>query len=269
MKSLFFRNGHLINQNEATIALSGSGFQGSKAVYTSLRTYNDVPFMLHEHMQRLQESAVMLGFELPFKKEDISNWVKESIQQAGFKECFLRITAIPHDVFIACRELIIDTIVYEGVSVLSVPVVRELYKAKVVGTPGTIRAHQQAQEAGCYEALLYNPYSGNLSEGSRSNLLWIKNNTLYWSDDALSGITQKVVTELAQDLGFAVQKGQLAQKELDSVQEVFITQTSRGIIPVTQIDEQSIGDGKPGAITLQLMHSFQEFTQQYHEGSQL
>lgn len=261
MEPLVSHNGEIIDSSQATLAINSPGFQSSQAIYTSVRTYNGKPFQLEQHLERLRSSAAEVGFALSQSLETIRGWVLQIIEESSFSPHFLRITATPDDIFIESRPLEIDSIVYEGVSVISVPMTRELVKAKVVGSPGTNRAYQKARSQDSYEALLRNPSTNKLTEGSRSNLLWIKEGVLNWCDEALSGITQAAVLELAAQLKIPTHQSELDYDELGKIEELFLTQTSRGIVPILQVDDVKVSNGKVGETTKQLMQAFEELTQ--------
>ena len=104
---------------------------------------------------------------------------------------------------------------------------------------------------------------GEITEGSRSNVLWVRNGILHWCPFALDGITQRTVLDLAASASIPIQtqriyKGGLPVSELRYIDELFLTQTSRGIIPVTQVNGKEIGEGDVGAVTHALMRTFHD-----------
>jgi len=254
----FSRNGTIIDFSESIYHQDVDYPQ--KAVYTSIRTYHGRPFGLDQHLIRLKDSAERLGFEIPQSIEQIRVWVEQVVTLSDFEPRFLRITTTPSNVFILSRPLEIDPKIYDGVRVSVEPVIRENVKVKAVDTPDTIEAYEHAREEGFYEALLLNEDKDMLTEGSRSNILWIKGGILHWCDQALSGITQGAVLKLAQDADIPTQQSTLPVEELADVDEFFLTQTSRGIVPITAVNSVAIKDGKVGPITRKLMKAFQELT---------
>jgi len=254
----FSRNGTAIDFSEE-IYLKDPDYP-QKAVYTSLRTYHGKPFALEQHLERLRDSANRLGFRIPHSIDEVRKWIGDIIALSDFEPQFLRITATPQNIFILSRSLEIDQSVYQGVRVSVEPVVRENVKVKAVDTPDTIEAYDHAQHEGFYEALLLNEEKDMITEGSRSNILWIKEGTLYWCNDALSGITQATVLKLAERAGISTRQSTLPLEELADIDEFFLTQTSRGIVPIVAVNSIAIKDGKVGPMTRQLMKAFEEFT---------
>lgn len=78
----------------------------------------------------------------------------------------------------------------------------------------------------------------------------------------LSGVTRKVVLELAEGL-FPIEVRDISRSELQAADEVFITGTSKGLVPVVQVDDRTIGSGRPGKHTRQLMTAMQDYTEKH------
>ena len=143
--------------------------------------------------------------------------------------------------------------VYEtGVRVETTEIQREhprLKSTTFIGQSDSERKHI-AQE-GIFEALLVK--DGKILEGMTSNFFYVKDNILYTAqDDILLGITRKTVIAVARGRGVDVKYEPLERNHLKDVDEAFITSSSRGSVPVIQIDNLTIGQGRPGPITMEL-----------------
>lgn len=263
-------NGVIIEPSEEQVLAELAGYP-EQSVYTSVRTYGREPWRLDEHLQRLEASAKLKGLSLPRTIDEIRQWVFELLtleyadeeNATGRPERFIKIVATPHDIVINSRKLEIDPKIYDGVTVTIHPLIRPQVKAKSADVSEQTKACEEAQAKGCYEALLLNEEKNVLTEGSRSNVLWIKDGILYWCDEALSGITQGDVLKLAAELGIPTQQAELHVDEIWDLDEMFLTQTSRGIVPVTAIhDAVKIRDGIVGPLTRRLMTAFAVLTRQ-------
>jgi branched-chain amino acid aminotransferase len=114
-----------------------------------------------------------------------------------------------------------------------------------------------AQE-GVFEALLVK--DGKILEGMTSNFFYVKHNILFTAqDDILLGITRKTVIEVARGRGVEVKYEPLKRNQSTDVDEAFITSSSRGIVPVIQIDRSTIGQGRPGPITKDLSAAYAQY----------
>ena len=150
--------------------------------------------------------------------------------------------------------------VYEtGVRVEATEIQREhprLKSTTFIGQSDSERKHI-AQE-GFFEALLVK--DGKILEGMTSNFFYVNDNILYTAqDDILLGITRKTVIDVARGRGVDVKYEPLERNQLTNVHEAFITSSSRGIVPVIQIDNITIGQGRPGPITMELSAGYDHY----------
>jgi D-alanine transaminase len=117
---------------------------------------------------------------------------------------------------------------------------------------------QEACENRLKEAIFVR--NGLITEGSHSNIFFVVDKTLYThpeSNHILSGVTRKNVLRIAQDLGINIREEAMIENRLRFAQESFITNTSGGVIPVTEIGGNTIGEGMPGPITRLIYDKFE------------
>ncbi len=243
--------------------LSNDGNYPEKAVYTSMRTYNSRAFELDHHLIRLKQSARLMGFKIFPTLLQIRQQVEQLIEQSPEETQFLKITATPDHLVIVTRPLHIDEKIYDGVSVVTKNLSRTQVRIKSFPDKKMQESYQSATADGHHDVLLVND-QGLITEGSRSNFLWITGNSLHWCSDALEGITQanvmkcfKTLQREQPELQLKMTPG-LPEDNLSTVDELFITQTSRGLIPVTEVNGIHIGNGKPGRLTKTLLEAFRK-----------
>jgi branched-chain amino acid aminotransferase len=156
--------------------------------------------------------------------------------------------------------------IYEtGVAVETTEIRRETPRLKSTAfiTESDSERKHIAQE-GIFEALLVK--NGNILEGMTSNFFYVKDNTLYTAQsDILLGITRKTVIEVARGRGVEVKFEPLNLDQLVTVDEAFITSSSRGIVPVVSIDKFTIGEGSPGQITKELSAAYDQYVMDHAE----
>jgi len=150
--------------------------------------------------------------------------------------------------------------VYEmGVRVETTELQRELPRLKsttFIGRSDSERKH--IAQAGIFEALLVK--NGKILEGMTSNFFYVKDNLVYTAqDNILLGITRETVIDVARGRGVEVTFEPLKLDQLATVDEAFITSSSRGIVPVVDIDEVTIGEGRPGSITKELSAAYDQY----------
>lgn len=226
----------------------------SHGVFETMRTYGGKIFMLDAHMERLKKSAKIINMNLPYRLSEIKKMILKNAA-ANLKkspQCDILIKAIvtPQDFAIRIIPLKIAPAIYKGVSATCYKIERHKPKAKALPYNKNFEAHEYAENHGFYEAFLVNK-KGFVKEGAYSNVFWVKNGQVFTvGSGALEGITKQVVcaatpTILAEIKPVALQK----------MDEVFITKTSTGIVPITSIDGKKIGTGKVGTTTKSLINS--------------
>ncbi len=123
-------------------------------------------------------------------------------------------------------------------------------------------AMQEAVAAGAFEAIMRN-YKGELAEGALSNLFIVTNGVVRTpplSAGILPGITREFVIEITHERGVPVKEMVLLDADLFAADEAFVTSTTREIVPIVRVDEQTIGRGEPGPLTRELHAAFRAKT---------
>lgn len=254
-------NGTIIDETlrEEDVLRDDEGYP-EKAVYTSLRTYEkfrELPFKIEEHLERLKVTAKL-------EKEKISQireWIKALLDRTVYFERFIKVIVTPNNTLILNRlHIESDPYIYDGVKVATVPLARDNVKIKSCVKADLDAAHSEAKQRGLHEALIMDPVTNTLTEGTRSNLLWVKDGVLYWCNRALSGITQAAVLDIAKKLELDTRQAELAIESLGRIQEIMVTNTTNGIVPVTHVDGIPIHEGAVGPLTKVLMQEFAVLT---------
>jgi branched-chain amino acid aminotransferase len=104
-------------------------------------------------------------------------------------------------------------------------------------------------------------YRGEVAEGSQTNVFLIEGRTVRTPTvevGILAGITRELVLSLARELGFQTEESAFPPTELYRANEVFITSSTREVVPVVRIDETTIGTGRPGEVTLALLEAYRK-----------
>src|SRR5205814_8014138 len=121
---------------------------------------------------------------------------------------------------------------------------------------------QLSAEAGAAETILFR--DGKLTEASASNVFIVKRGVIVSppkSSLILPGITYDVVTELAQANGLPLEFRDIAEAEVRSADELWVTSSSREVFPIVELDGRPIGEGRPGPAFLRMYQLYQEFKQ--------
>lgn len=236
-------------------------------VFDLLRTYNGDPLFMEDHIARLANSAAEIGLHFPWETETVAGIVRQTLDRnPHLTDATIRmvVTGGPSDDFStpkdAPRLLVLVSAVpslptawyREGVKIVTV--VTERFKPGVKSInyiPATI-AMDAARKAGAVEAI-YLDRNHRVLEGTTSNIFaFVKGRLVTPGTEILSGITRKVTLEVSRDL-FEIDIRDLSLDELHHADEVFITGTNKGLVPVNRVDDHRIGDGRPGPNTRRIM----------------
>jgi len=248
-------NGKIEKKQNAKIPVTSEAFLFGFSVFETIRTYNKKVFRLDDHLARLYVSADVIGFEpkWTFKKtyeavvktlEANKRWPETKIRVILMKESLIVMVEKIHE---KPREMY-----KKGVKAVSFHGKRNLPHAKALADTFSYVAKQYALSCGAYESLLIDPKS-YVRECAYANVFWVNDGVLYTTNkEVLFGITRETVIELADFCQFEGIK----YKSLRQAEEVFLTQTTSGIMPVVEIDGQKVGNGKPGSMTKKLMKKF-------------
>jgi branched-chain amino acid aminotransferase len=122
---------------------------------------------------------------------------------------------------------------------------------------------QEASRRGGYEGVMRN-YRGELAECTQSNLFVVKNGvalTPTIESGLLPGITREFLFEVGAELGIGVRDAVLHDEDLFGADEAFLTSTTREAVPIVQVDDRTIGSGRPGPVTLALLEGYRQKAQ--------
>jgi branched-chain amino acid aminotransferase len=270
--SIYYVDGEFMPAESAVIPVDDLALMRGYGVFDYLRTYAGKPHHLQEHVARLICSADKIGLTLPWNEADIIRIVEEtlarnkSLEASAFAEANVRIliTGGSSSDFITPegrpRLLVLVTPVVpkppewydKGVKIITFPSSRTIPGAKSIDYIPATMALGKAKKVGAVEAL-YVEESGLVLECTTSNIFAVKSGIISTpGDEILAGITRKSVLTLAK-AHHPVEIRDLPLAELLAADEVFITGSGKGLVPVVQIDETVIGDGQPGPVTRGLM----------------
>jgi branched-chain amino acid aminotransferase len=277
-------NGKLVPFKDAKVHVLTHALHYSTAVFEGIRCYNtpkgSMIFRLPEHVDRLFKSAKMYSMKLPYSKNEISKAIIETVKASKLKECYIRpiayygygvlgLTPTPNkiDLAIACWEWKLGESSAGKVSGARCKVSSWLridsrsqpMQAKAASNyANAALARVEALKDGYDEAIMLN-YNGKVSEGSAENIFLINNGEIFTpppSAGILNGITRDSVIKIAKADEISIIEANIDREDLYVADEVFMTGTAAEVKSVTEIDNITIGDGKPGKITRKLQNAF-------------
>ena len=235
---------------EKDLQFGSDSFAFGTGLYETFRTLNHKPVFLEPHLDRLFQSAQGIDLTILFSQNEIVEMIARVVQQFDDPTQRARILAVPEKIIIYTSSLNLDPSIYKGVSTITVPALRKSPEIKTTDYTTCLEAYKIAENNDCFEAILLDN-NNQVLEGSRSNIFWVQEKKLFTRDgDVLPGVTRQTVISRSP---FSIFYEQLNQLDFDQVNEIFLTNSGSGIIPVVKVNSIQIGTGKPGPITVELL----------------
>ncbi|NPV75303.1 MAG: branched-chain amino acid transaminase [Anaerolineae bacterium] len=288
-------DGKLVEYQNATVHFLNTALHYGLGVFEGIRCYkaNQGPaiFRLREHMDRLVDSAKVLGFrDLPYTAVDFCEAAKEVVRANGFQSCYIRPLIFLESpglglnmdvgsprVGIAAWEwgaYLGDEAMEKGVRANVSSYTRHhinvsMTKAKITGNySNSVMAKTESVRLGFDEAIMLDP-QGYVAECTGENLFLVRKGVVHTPHTAtiLEGITRDSIITLARDLGYIVNEGLISRDQLYIADEIFVTGTAAEVVAVTELDFRVIGSGKMGAVTRQIQKAFHSVIQGEHPRS--
>ncbi len=283
--SLIWMDGKLVPWESATVHVLAHTMHYGLGVFEGIRCYKGTDgtsavFRLKEHVDRLFDSALIGGFEIPFSREEITQAILETLRENKLDEGYIRPIVFigagamgvlftkenPIHVCIAVWSwgaYLGDEGLKKGIRIKTSSYNRHhvnvmMTKAKICGNyVNSVLAKKEAVQNGYDEALMLDT-DGYVAEASGENIFIVRGGSLKTTPltSILPGITRATVIALARDLGIPVVEQRFTRDELYTAQEAFFTGTAAEITPIREADNRTIGAGKPGPITLSLQERF-------------
>ena len=271
----YYVDGEFVEADEARLPIGDLAILRGFGVFDYLRTYDHVPFMLKEHIERLQRSAQQIDLHLPWSLDEIASIVEETNDRNGLPNAGIRIIVSggeSHSFMLPEDKSALSVLIHpitkpagssltEGASTVTTKMGRFMPTVKSLNYMGAIMAVREAAKTGAFEAV-YRTADDTVTEGTRSNLFIIKDGRIITpKDDVLPGITRMAVLK-AVDGKYEVELRAVGYDELLNADEVFHTSTTQGVIPVVKVDGNTIGNGRTGECTLDIAELFHAYVEE-------
>ena len=263
-----FLNGRFVERGEAAAPALDRGLLYGYGLFETMRSYGGRVFRLEEHYRRLCEGAAVLDLPPPaFALDDLRVAIDALLRENGLGDAYLRLTVTagpaPDDggaspsVLLVARPLsgYPPDLYQRGMAAVTSASRRNeassLSRVKSLNYLDNLLAREEARRKGADEAILLNT-RGLVAEGSASNVFLIGSEGLLTpsiESGALPGITRAAVLELAPAAGLPCAECDVEATTLAGAAEAFLTNSIMGVMPLTRLDGQPIGSGRPGPVT--------------------
>ncbi len=279
-------DGELVDWDKAQVHVLTHTLHYGSGVFEGIRAYPTASgvavFRLTDHIRRLFTSAKVFMIDVPFTVETLVEATKDVVRVNRLDDgCYLRpiiflgygemgLNPLPCPVNVsiagwAWGTYLGDDGVANGIRLKVSSWQRHDPNAVPTAAKGTgmyvnsSLAKVEALKAGYDEALLLAP-DGHVSECTGENIFIVKGGRILTpptsESGALAGITQDSVTTIASDLGYEVSYEALVRTDLYTADEAFLTGTAAEVVPIREVDDRTVGEGRPGPITKQIQETY-------------
>ncbi len=276
-------NGLLVDIEDAKISVFDRGFLYGDSIYEVTRTYNRIPVLLDEHLDRLWYSAERLSIPMIHSRELIKNEINKTLVKLNQDDAYIRVIITRGEGEIGLdpnlstnNNLIIITKhlkgypswwYEDGVTLITAQIMRNPKNAtdpsiKSGNYLNNVMAMTEASKQKAFDAIMLNQ-QGFVTEGTCSNIWIIKDgviNTPPLHAGILDGITKQQLLKLIKERGLKASELNFTPDDIKNSDECFMSSSTREIVPVKSLDGVTIGTGKPGIITKQLMSLYKNST---------
>mgnify|MGYP000515984563 CR=1 FL=1 len=259
-------NGKVLRAQDAVISVFDHGFLYGDGVYETLRAYDGVVFKLDEHLNRLFRSAALIGLTIPLDGNHLKIAIYEVLIANALRDAYVRLTVSrgkgpigldpdlcpePTVVIIAQKFRPYPIEYFRHGLHLTIPRTRRNDRRainpqiKSLNFLNNILAKIEAKKRNAHEAVMLNA-RGHLTEGTISNIFFSTDRELCTPSldcGILAGITRNMVIEIARREGITVREGRFGKNAIYTAREVFITNTTMEVMPVSRVDDRIVPVG--------------------------
>ena len=281
MKELTYFNGEMVESGAKVVSLDDRGYCFGDGVYEVVRVYNGRAFAFSYHQDRLYRSMREMDIPVRMPPDELQELHEIMIEQSEITDgyIYLQITRgvtprhhaferskLEPQMYMFIKPITTDLgTLQEGVKAITLPDERwARVDIKTLNLIPNILAQTKAEKKGAYTAILVR--DGIVTEGATSNVFVMKDGVCYThpaNHHILKGITrQLVVTRVAPTAGITIIEREFDEAFLKEADEIFFTDTIGGIIPITTLNREPVGDGQPGKATKVLAEQLQHLMEE-------
>lgn len=283
-----YLNGEFLPLEEAKVSVTDRGFLFGDGVYEVIPVYGGHLFELQHHLQRLHSSLQGIRMKNPHSDDEWQQILTRLTAQLGDSDqaVYLQVTRGCTDTRDHAYPGEIEATIYARTKKLNPPTTEQKRKGihaislddprwkhceiKAITLLANVMARSQAADVGAQEAILIS--DGVATEGAASNLFIVRDKLLITppkSNALLPGITREIVLELARQHGIPYAEASIMSDDLLTSDEIWVSSSTREILPVVQLDGRSVGNGQAGEAWEQMNTLYEACKQRLKQGEQI
>jgi branched-chain amino acid aminotransferase len=267
-KGIGFFNNSFLYTNEIGIPVDNLAVNRGYGAFDFFGIVNRKPFYGDRHIKRFLNTLHLLKLNIEYSENDLATIIKELIEKNAASDFYLKLFALPvlqdHSknrpaslIVIPIEAPMYPSGLYKsGAKLISKKYSRFVPEAKSTNYMPMVFWQEDLEKAGAIDILYLS--QNNIRETSKGNVFCVKDNVFYTPEkDILKGVTRSVVLDLLYEQNIQCIQKEISFAELLASDEIFLSSTTKKIMPVNNIDGQIIGNGLPGEKTKKMMSSFE------------
>jgi len=266
MKTGFSKNDYC-DASQIEVPVVSIGLNRGYAAFDFMKVVNRKPFYTERHLDRFFRTMSILRIEIPFSREEVKSIIETLAAKNTGTYYGLKFFAIPDettgpekfssDLYICPVDIPVhpDEIFEQGISLITKEYIRFLPEAKSTNYLPAMFWGNEMEKHHAMEILYC--FNGQIFETSRSNIFIVNKGHVYTPDsNVLKGITRSIVADLLREKQIPFTEKEVSVAGLFAADEVFITGTTKAVMPVVKIDGKTIADGRVGEISRELLAAY-------------
>lgn len=272
---IIMTQGKFMHKDSLTFPYEERGLQFGDGVYEVIRIYDGRLYLLEEHTERLFRSLDAIKINIDQTKAEIEALLTELVKRNNMEEDGIiylqvsrgsapRVHTFPEDIepniyaYLGAQARLTKGL-ESGVRTIVLPDERwQNCYIKSLNLLPNVLAKQTAAEKGCYEAILH--LDGVVTECGSSNVFLVKDGKIYThpaTDRILKGCVRMAVERFAKELNIPFIEEPFTVDDIQHADEMFLTSSISEVLPIVEVDQKQINDGKPGEITRKLQKAYE------------
>lgn len=268
-------NGQISEVKHAAIGINDLALMRGYGIFDFFRLANGVPLFLDDHLDRFYKASQQVRLKVPFSKDELKQHLNHLFDKNQMPISGVRLIltggitengydpGVPNLIITQEPITFPPTYKYEnGVKLITHEYLRDLPDVKTINYMTGIYLQERVQRAGAYDVVYY--HDNKVLELTRSNIFIVnkKQEVITPKENMLHGITRKSLIRVAKGDVPIVERS-FTLEELYNAEEAFLTGTTKKVLPITQMDDVTIGDGTVGEVTKQMMEIFKKCEEDY------
>ena len=267
-------NGQFMETGEMSVSLDNLGINRGYGAFDFFSVINHKPFYLERHLNRFMRTIELLRLDIPNKRDEIKSLIEETIHRNPISDYHIKLFVLPLNPESAINlksGLYIlpvkvtpydDELYSKGARIITKKYTRFLPEAKSTNYLPMVFWYKELTEQHAADILYLTDQS--VRETTSSNIFMVKNGIVYTpGKNVLKGITRSIVADILNEWSVKLIEDEISIHDLLNADEIFLSSSTKKIMPVVEIDGKKIGDGSVGQITKRLMTEYKQIQKDF------